>query len=40
MNGFDTRDLLADIGDEWPDLEELDLGDDGDDDAPPPLEAA
>ena len=40
MGGYETRDLLADIGDEWPDLDELELGDDGEDDDPQPLEAA
>jgi hypothetical protein len=39
MAGYDARDVVTEVGDEWPDLDELELGDDRDDD-PPPLEAA
>ena len=39
MSGYDTRELVSEVGDEWPDLDDLDV-DDESDDGPPPLEAA
>lgn len=40
MAGYDARELVTELGDEWPDFDELELDDDGADDDPPPLEAA